>query len=260
GYTEMGKDGTKMGVGSPEYVVLFRKPQTDRSKGYADVPVCKTFPQCVGEDGKPMPFKRGAEIIPGTGYSIASWQVDAHAFWRSSGDRQITAEELAGLGPDKLASLFTKYSLQQVYDYEFHVRIGEELAARGALPSTFMSLAPGSHHPDVWHDVARMFTLNSDQSRRAVEKHVCPLQFDIVDRLIERYSNAGELVYDPFCGLGTVPYRAILKGRRGGGSELNPGYFMDQVHYLRAAEKQVSMPSLFDLDEADAAQPEKAAA
>lgn len=253
GYTEMGKDGTKMGVGSPEYIVLFRKPQTDRSKGYADDPARKAFPQCVGEDGEPMPFKRGTPIIPGTGYSIARWQVDAHAFWRSSGNRQITAEELAGLGPDKLASLFTKYSLQQVYDYEFHVRIGEELAARMALPSTFMSLAPGSHHPDVWHDINRMRTLNGDQTNRSVEKHVCPLQFDIVDRLIERYSNAGDLVYDPFCGLGTVPYCAIKKGRRGGGSELNAAYFLDQVHYLKAAEREVSMPDLFAALEDEAA-------
>jgi hypothetical protein len=253
GYSEMGKDGSKMGVGSPEYIVLFRKPQTDRTKGYADEKVTKTFPRCLNSEGVEVPWNRVDPPIPGTGYSVARWQVDAHAFWRSSGDRQITAEELAGLGPDKLASLFTKYSLQAVYNYEFHVRIGEELLARGALPSTFMSLAPGSHHPDVWHDVTRMLTLNSDQSKRAVEKHVCPLQFDIVDRLIERYSNKGELVYDPFCGLGTVPYRAILKGRKGGGSELNPGYFMDQVHYLRAAEKEVSMPSLFDALEAEAA-------
>ncbi|MCC2632140.1 MAG: methylase [Ramlibacter sp.] len=231
GWSEQCKDGTKMGVGSPEYIVLFRKPQTDRSKGYADVPVKKS------KDN----------------YTRAHWQVDAHAFWRSSGNRQITAEELAQLGPDKLASLFTKYSLQHVYDYEFHVRIGEDLEARGALPSTFMSLAPGSHHPDVWHDVTRMLTLNSDQSRRAVEKHVCPLQFDIVDRLIERYSNLDEVVYDPFCGLGTVPYRAILKGRRGGGSELNAAYFMDQVHYLGAAEREFTMPTLFDALESEAA-------
>jgi len=232
GWSEQCKDGTKMGVGSPEYIIIFRKPQTDRSRGYADVPVAKAKAD----------------------YTRAHWQVDAHAFWRSSGDRQITADELAGLGPDKLASMFTKFSLQNVYDYQFHIKIGEELEARGALPSTFMSLAPGSHNQDVWHDVTRMHTLNSDQSRRAVEKHVCPLQFDIVDRLIERYSNADDLVYDPFCGLGTVPYRAILKGRRGGGSELNSGYFMDQVHYLKSAEKEFSMPSLFDvLEEAEAA-------
>lgn len=227
GWSEQCKDGTKMGAGSPEYILLFRRPQSDRSKGYADVPVTKDKAD----------------------YTRARWQVDAHAFWRSSGQRLLTADELASYGPDKLAKLFTAQSLQQVYNYEDHVRIGEELDARGALPSTFMSLAPGSHHPDVWHDVNRMRTLNGNQSQRNVEKHVCPLQFDIVDRLIERYSNKGEMVYDPFCGLGTVPYRAILKGRRGQGSELNPAYWTDSVHYLKAAERELSMPTLFDMEE-----------
>jgi hypothetical protein len=151
GYTEMCKDGSKMGVGSPEYVLLFHKPQTDRSRGYADSPIRKTKDD----------------------YSLARWQVDAHAFWRSSGNRMLTAEEMAGYGPGRLAKMFTEFSMANVYDYEFHIRIGEELQARGALPSDFMSLAPGSHHPEVWHDVTRMLTLNSEQSRRAVEKHVC---------------------------------------------------------------------------------------
>lgn len=226
-YSEMCKDGSKMGVGSPEYILLFHKPQTDRTKGYADTRIAK-----AKQD-----------------YSLARWQVDAHAFWRSSGNRQLTAEEMASYGPAKLAKLFTEFSLGHVYDYQFHIRIGEELAARGALPTEFMSLAPGSHHPDVWHDVTRMRTLNGDQAKRAVEKHVCPLQFDIVDRLIERYSMPGEVVYDPFHGLGTVGVRAIKLGRRARGSELNPAYFMDQVHYLRAAEQEAQMPSLFDLED-----------
>ncbi len=226
GYTEMCKDGSKMGVGSPEYVLLFHKPQTDRTKGYADTRIQKAK----------------------SDYSLARWQVDAHAFWRSSGNRLLTAEEMAGYGPGRLAKVFTEFSLSQVYDYDFHVRIGEELEARGALPSDFMSLAPGSHAPDVWHDVNRMLTLNCEQSKRAVEQHVCPLQFDIIDRLIERYSNPGELVYDPFHGIGSVGVRAIKKGRRAAGSELNPAYFFDQVHYLKAAEREAQMPSLFDFE------------
>lgn len=223
GWSEQCKDGSKMGVGSPEYVLLFRKPQTDRSKGYADVKVAKSKDQ----------------------YTRARWQVDAHAFWRSSGNRQLTADDLAGLGPDKLAKAFTEYSLANVYDYEFHVRIGEELEVRGALPSTFMSLAPGSHHAEVWHDVNRMITLNGNQTQRGLQNHVCPLQFDIVDRLIERYSNPGELVHDPFGGLMTVPYRALKAGRRGSASELNTAYFFDGIQYLQAAEKEIAMPDLF---------------
>ncbi|UXA66060.1 DNA methyltransferase [Xanthomonas prunicola] len=223
GWSEQCKDGTKMGVGSPEYIVLLHKPQTDRSRGYADEPV----------------RKQKAD------YTRARWQVDAHAFWRSSGRRQLTADELAQLGPDKLAKLFTEYSLRQVYDYETHVRIGEELEARGALPSTFMSLAPGSHDPDVWHDVNRMLTLNGEQTRRGLENHICPLQFDIVDRLIQRFSNAGELVFDPFGGLFTVPYRALKLGRQGRAAELSTAYFMDGVRYLQAAEREIAMPDLF---------------
>ncbi|MEA5123260.1 DNA methyltransferase [Xanthomonas floridensis] len=223
GWSEQCKDGTKMGVGSPEYIVLLHKPQTDRSRGYADEPV----------------RKQKAD------YTRARWQVDAHAFWRSSGRRQLTADELAQLGPDKLAKLFTEYSLREVYDYETHVRIGEELEARGALPSTFMSLAPGSHDPDVWHDVNRMLTLNGEQTRRGLENHICPLQFDIVDRLIQRFSNAGELVFDPFGGLFTVPYRALKLGRRGRAAELSTAYFMDGVRYLQAAEREIAMPDLF---------------
>lgn len=225
GWSEQCKDGTKMGVGSPEYILLLRKPQTDRSKGYADEPVRKEK----------------------SDYTRARWQVDAHAFWRSSGNRQLTADELATLGPDKLAKAFTEYSLQNVYDYEFHIKIGEELEARGALPSTFMSLAPGSHDSDVWHDVNRMITLNGKQTQKGLQNHVCPLQIDIVDRLIERYSNPGELVHDPFGGLMTVPYRAVMKGRKGSASELNTGYFFDGVQYLQAAEKEMAMPDLFSV-------------
>lgn len=223
GWSEQCKDGTKMGVGCPEYILLLRKPQTDRSRGYADEPVKKDKAD----------------------YTRAQWQVDAHAFWRSSGNRQLTADELATLGPDKLAKAFTEYSLSNVYDYDFHVRIGQELELRGALPSTFMSLAPGSHQADVWHDVNRMITLNGNQTQKGLQNHVCPLQFDIVDRLITRYSNPGELVHDPFGGLMTVPYRAIKQGRRGSASELNTAYFFDGIQYLQAAEKEVAMPDLF---------------
>jgi hypothetical protein len=225
GWSEQCKDATKMGAGSPEFVLLFHKPQTDRSRGYADTPVTKSK----------------------SDYTRARWQIDAHAFWRSSGDRFLTPEELAALPAEQMSRLFTDQTLRQVYDYEQHVRVAEAVDDRGALPATFMALAPGSWHPDVWHDINRMRTLNTEQSRRAQAMHVCPLQFDIVDRLIRLYSNEGDLVYDPFGGLFTVPVRALHLGRRGRAVELNADYYRDGVAYLRAAERKLTMPSLFDL-------------
>lgn len=252
GYSEVCKDGTKMGVGSPEYILLFHKPQTERARGYADEPVTKAKPLCLSDDGQPVPFDRKLAPLPGTGYSVARWQVDAHAFWRSSGDRLLSSSELASFGPAKLAKMFTDLSLANVYNYEYHVAVGEEMLANKALPATYLSLAPGSTDPMVWNDIVRMRTLNGEQSVRAVEKHVCPFQIDIVDRLINRYSNQGDVIYDPFCGLGTVPVRAMKLGRRGAGSELNSAYFADQVNYCQAMERQVSIPTLFDWEALDA--------
>lgn len=230
GWSEMCKDGTKMGVGMPEYVLLLHKPQSDRSRGYADVPVTKE--KADGEND---------------GCTRARWQIDAHAFWRSSGNRHLTAEEFASCSSADLARMFARTTVDRVYDYEAHVKIGEDIDRTGTLPSTFMAIAPGSHHPDVWHDINRMRTLNMLQQRKGAEMHLCPLQFDIVDRLIDRYSNEGELIFDPFGGLMTVPYRALLKGRRGAATELNAGYFLDGVHYLRMAEDKMTTPALFDL-------------
>jgi adenine-specific DNA methylase len=116
-----------------------------------------------------------------------------------------------------------------------------------------MSLAPGSADPYVWHDVNRMLTLNGEQKQRNLTMHVCPLQIDIVDRLINRFSNPGDLVFDPFGGLGTVPYRALHLGRAGRGVELNPGYYLDALKYLHAAEEERSMPALFDLTDVEEA-------
>jgi hypothetical protein len=226
GYSEMRKDATKMGAGSPEFVLIFAKPQTDLTRGYADVPVTKT----VGD------------------YSLARWQVDADAFWRSSGDRLLTPDELALLTPEALSRAFTGQSLRTVYDHEAHVSTGEALAQRNALPKKFSALNLGSWSDDAWHDIVRMRTLNADQSLGGREKHLCPLQLDIVDRLIRLYSNKGDLVFDPFMGLGTVPVRALHLGRRGAGTELSEVYFADAVRYLTLAEREVSTPTLFDLD------------
>ena len=216
-----------MGVGCPEYILLFRKLPTDTSTAYADEPVSKTKEE----------------------YTRAQWQLDAHGYWRSSGDRLLTKAELEKVPVDRLQAAYRKFSRETVYSYADHVALAKKLDADGRLPATFMVVAPGSWSPEVWDDVNRMRTLNAEQKRRDLQMHVCPLQFDIVDRLINRYSNPGELIFDPFGGIGTVPLRALKLGRRGLMTELNADYFRDAVGYLEAEEEEMDMPSLFDLME-----------
>ena len=148
-YSEQCKDGSSMGVGVPEYVLILRKPQTDQAKGYADERVTK-------DD-----------------YTLGRWQVDAHGFWRTPGNRHLTPDELAGLTHAEIFRLFRDHNLNNVYDYGDHVALGDHLRDQGKLPVDFMLLQPPSWHPDVWTDVARMRTLNMIQSVKGKEQHLC---------------------------------------------------------------------------------------
>ncbi|WP_276483591.1 DNA methyltransferase [Paraflavitalea pollutisoli] len=224
GWSEQCKDATKMGVGMPEYLLLFRKPPTDRTNSYADEPV----------------EKRKEE------YSLSRWQVDAHGFTRSSGNRPLLPEEITGLEHDKIFKVFKEYSLNHVYDFEYHVAIGDALQVAGKLPTTFMLLQPQSWSDEVWTDITRMRTLNSTQYNKGREMHLCPMQLDIADRVITQMSEPGDVVFDPFGGLMTVPSEAVKHGRYGIGFELNHNYFIDGAAYCKAAEQGAKMPTLFD--------------
>ena len=82
--------------------------------------------------------------------------------------------------------------------------------------------------------------------QKRLQLHVCPLQQDVIERIISRYSNSGEVVFDPFAGLFSVPYAAIKMGRKGSGIELNTDYFRDGVGYCKSAEADLDAPTLFD--------------
>lgn len=237
GFTEMSKDGTKMGAGVPEYVLVFRKEQSDTSQGFADVPVTKNNGMAASE------AKTNGE------YSLAHWQIDAAGTWKSSGDRLPPPEVLAAMPHSALRSLWQRLSQEGVYSLEEHQRICQTLLNAGALPTTHMLFAPVGRHPDVWTDISRISTLNTEQALSGREKHVCPLQRDIVKRLIQRYSNPGEVVFDPFGGIGTVPHEAVLMGRKGWGCELNRQYFEMACGYLMRAAAKEAVPTLFDLQE-----------
>lgn len=258
GWTEQCKDATKMGVGMPEYLLLFRKPQTDTSRSYTDEPVTKDKPRVFVSDAdkhlprgerKTAPFKHGDKraCVKGSGYSRARWQIDAHGFARSSGDRLPTWKDLETMPHEAIFKAFRKWGLENVYDYEAHVGAGEDMEEHARLPVSFMLLQPPSWCDDVWTDIARMRCLNGEQKHKGKQMHLCPMQFDVADRVIKQMSNPGDVVYDPFGGLMTVPYRAVKWGRFGRGTELNPAYWADGAWYCESAVRELAQPTLFDL-------------
>ena len=226
GYTEMCKDGTKMSVGCPEYILLFRKEPSDKSDAYADVPVVKSKDE----------------------YSLARWQIDAHGDWKSSGERLLTYEDVRGLSLEGIREYYRNFAKDHIYNFEDHVAFSETLGAAGRLSKESFVLAPVSHSPYIWDlgDYQRAKTLNSRQARADRQVHICPLPLDLVTRCIERWSNKGDVVFDPFGGIQTVPYCAIKMGRKGLSTELNYDYWRDGLTYLREAEQEMTSPTLFD--------------
>jgi hypothetical protein len=271
GWSEQCKDGTRMGHGMPEYLLEFRKPQTDRSRGYADLPVEKSKPDFVSViDGRPVTpgdddfDEKRIRPVAGTGYSRGRWQLDAHGVYRSDGNRPLLPEELARLVRLDGKAIYRgwkEWCLTHVHNHELHVAFCEALDEAGRLPPTFMLCPPhfAQGHPSIRTDVARMRTLNMIQKQKGREMHLCPLQFDIVERAIEDYTMPGETVFDPFGGIMTVPYCALRMGRQAIGVELNPDYFADGVKYAEEASAGRKGPTLFDLLEAEAFAPREAA-
>ena len=79
----------------------------------------------------------------------------------------------------------------------------------------------------VWMDIRRTDVLQNwrDGKTEKDEKHICPLQISVVERLIALYSNRGEVVFTPFMGIGTEVVQAVKMGRIGKGIELKEEYY-----------------------------------
>lgn len=102
-------------------------------------------------------------------------------------------------------------------------------------------------HSPVWWDINQSDTLNVRMARDGRdERHICPLQLPVIERLLKLYTNPNDIVFTPFLGIGSEVYQAILMGRRGVGIELKKSYFDCAVENVKNAIIESSQPTLFD--------------
>lgn len=101
----------------------------------------------------------------------------------------------------------------------------------------------------VWDDVREGHVLEYKKgSEEEDEKHVTPTQLDVIDRLIDLYSNEGETIFTPFMGIGTEVYGAVSMGRKAIGVELKDSYYNQAIMNLKNVKnrfKKVEQTSLF---------------
>jgi len=100
----------------------------------------------------------------------------------------------------------------------------------------------------VWMDINPSRTLQKESAREDKdERHICPLQLDVIDRCLQLWTNPGDLVFSPFAGIGSEGYESIKMGRKFLGIELKDSYFKQACANLNEAEKSLEIPSLLDL-------------
>jgi hypothetical protein len=102
-----------------------------------------------------------------------------------------------------------------------------------------------------WSDIRETNTLNIREARSEDDtKHICPLQLDVIDRLVRLYTNPDETVFSPFTGIGSEGYVSVQRGRRFYGCELKPEYHSQALKNLASAQRKHAADSrtLFDAE------------
>ncbi len=101
----------------------------------------------------------------------------------------------------------------------------------------------------VWMDIQRTNVLNVRQAKDDEdEKHLCPLQLDVIERAIDLWTNKGDIVFTPFMGIGSEVYQAVKMGRRGMGIELKDSYFEWAYRNIMEVVQEKNQVSIFDFD------------
>lgn len=101
---------------------------------------------------------------------------------------------------------------------------------------------------DAWMDIDQTDVLNFKAARDAEdEKHICPIQLGLVEKLILEYSNPGDIIFSPYGGIGSEGVVAVKLDRKAILAELKASYWKQGVKYLRESEKQNLQISLLEL-------------
>lgn len=98
----------------------------------------------------------------------------------------------------------------------------------------------------VWMTINQSNTLNRMFADEESERHICPLQLDVIERVLRLYSNDNDVVFTPFMGIGSEVYQAVKMGRKGIGIELKREYFEQAKKNMASLEMEQAQISIFD--------------
>lgn len=158
---------------------------------------------------------------------------------------------VSGLGMPEYLCIFRKWddSCEDKKVPVRHYRDEAECEMEGGDSRNIMDLDEWRRFASpVWFDIKRTDVLNARIAKEdSDEKHICPLQLEVIRRAIKLWTNPGEIVFSPFMGIGSEGYVALEQGRRFIGSELKTSYFLQAEKNLKEIYDEQNALNLFDL-------------
>src|SRR6185312_895598 len=141
--------------------------------------------------------------------------------------------------PDYLVTMRKPGENPERVDGCFESYIGEDGTgpSAGAEGERFSIEVWQRYASPIWMDIKAGDTLQKESVREDEdERHICPLQLQVIERGIELWSNPKDVIFDPFTGIGSTGYQALKSGRKFIGCELKESYYKQSVANLKAAE------------------------
>ena len=152
-----------------------------------------------------------------------------------------------GIGMPEYLVIFKKWSVGETVPIR-HYKSEEDAAQKSGHAEQVIDLETWQRYASpVWFDIKRTDVLNARVARdNKDEKHICPLQLEVIRRAVKLWSNPGEIVFSPFGGIGSEPYIALEQKRRAIAAELKPSYFAQMAANCKEISGASQQLSLFE--------------
>jgi DNA modification methylase len=198
---------------------------------------CKNLVQYKGRDGRSGMRDFRGEII--RAHEECGWQYHSEVTIWKCPVTEMTRTKAQGLLYKQLRT-DSRFSRMGMSEYVCIFRKWADGMDEGKVHHTKDEFALDDWQKiasPVWMDVNQTRVLNGEIAREAQdEKHICPLQLDVIERLLKLYTNTGDLVFSPFAGIGSEGYCAVKASRKFCGAELKESYFKIACSYIERAE------------------------
>jgi DNA modification methylase len=161
--------------------------------------------------------------------------------------------------------VFRKWSIDGGFEVTQNREIGEYIGTQPPEEAQYLYNRNGTPHTHkqatrthsiatwqryaspVWFDIDQTNVLNHKLARESADqKHICPLQLDVIERAIDLWTNKGDTVFSPFAGVGSELYSAIKMGRKAVGIELKESYFNTAIKHLKRIELAGTQMNMFE--------------